>query len=110
MGVRGRRSRRIRQLMDKYEARCAYCSAPVLRRPILAERWRQATIDHDIPLSAGGTWAWENLVLACYRCNQRKGNLTGAEFRTLRAARVEAGWNWPQEPRRSPPDAIVVSG
>lgn len=29
-----------------------------------------ATIEHVVPLGAGGTWRKENLKLACYRCNQ----------------------------------------
>lgn len=32
------------------------------------------TIDHVVPLSKGGTSTWENLVIACRRCNGRKGN------------------------------------
>lgn len=35
---------------------------------------RYATIDHVIPKSKGGTWDKGNLVLACYSCNQIKGN------------------------------------
>ena len=30
--------------------------------------------DHVIPTSRGGTDRWENVVAACKRCNQRKGN------------------------------------
>ena len=32
------------------------------------------TVDHIIPRSRGGEHAWTNLVTACKRCNQRKGN------------------------------------
>lgn len=32
------------------------------------------TIEHWIPLVAGGTWALENLRLACKRCNAHKGD------------------------------------
>lgn len=31
------------------------------------------TIDHVIPVSKGGTWMLENLVLCCLGCNQWKG-------------------------------------
>lgn len=103
-----RRQRRIRQLMEKYEGKCAYCTAPVERRPVKIEEWRRATIDHDNPLSLGGTWDWENLVLACSRCNQRKGSLTGTEYRALRAA--EAARNRPQKPQNCPSGAISASG
>src|SRR6478752_209792 len=34
----------------------------------------EVTIEHWIPLSKGGTWALENLRLACKRCNAYKGD------------------------------------
>jgi hypothetical protein len=34
---------------------------------------RQATIDHVVPLSNGGTNDEDNLVLACRECNQLRG-------------------------------------
>jgi 5-methylcytosine-specific restriction endonuclease McrA len=37
------------------------------------------TLDHVIPKSRGGKNTWENLVTACKKCNQRKGNLTPRE-------------------------------
>ena len=33
-----------------------------------------ATIDHVIPKSRGGDHTWENLVIACSKCNGKKGN------------------------------------
>ena len=33
------------------------------------------TVDHVVPLSKGGKWAWENLVTACTRCNGQKARL-----------------------------------
>jgi hypothetical protein len=35
-------------------------------------------VDHVLPLAAGGTSAFENLCLACYRCNEFKGSRTEA--------------------------------
>ncbi len=52
---------------DNY--RCVYCNNA---RP-------QLTIDHIIPKSRGGSDTWENLVCACVRCNNRKGNRTPDE-------------------------------
>jgi len=40
------------------------------------------TVDHVLPRRAGGRSTWENLVAACYACNQRKGS------RTIQACRM----------------------
>mgnify|MGYP001273343832 FL=1 len=37
------------------------------------------TIDHVVPRSRGGKNNWLNLVSACKKCNQKKGNKTPAE-------------------------------
>ncbi len=37
------------------------------------------TIDHVLPQSRGGGWAWTNLVAACPACNTAKANRTPAE-------------------------------
>jgi 5-methylcytosine-specific restriction endonuclease McrA len=39
-----------------------------------------ATWDHKLPLSRGGANDPENRVLACCRCNRRKGDMTADEF------------------------------
>lgn len=39
----------------------------------------QLTRDHILPRSRGGSEKWTNLVTACRRCNQRKGNQTPEE-------------------------------
>ncbi|WOG91670.1 hypothetical protein DCAR_0310920 [Daucus carota subsp. sativus] len=41
---------------------CQYCSSS-----------ENLTIDHVVPTARGGEWTWENLVTACSRCNNRKG-------------------------------------
>ena len=45
---------------------CQYCSKKVT--------CSKATIDHVIPKSKGGQHTWENLVIACTKCNGKKGN------------------------------------
>ncbi len=45
---------------------CCYCGAT--RGPM--------TVDHIIPKNLGGADSWENLVCACDRCNNKKGNRT----------------------------------
>ena len=37
------------------------------------------TVDHVIPKGRGGEDSWENLVCACTRCNNKKGNRTPDE-------------------------------
>lgn len=39
----------------------------------------ELTRDHIMPLSRGGLDVWENVVAACRRCNQHKGNLELAQ-------------------------------
>ena len=36
-------------------------------------------MDHVLPKSRGGLNTWENLVTACKKCNQKKGNKTPRE-------------------------------
>ncbi len=39
----------------------------------------ELTLDHVMPRSRGGRSSWENLVSACYQCNNRKGDRTPEE-------------------------------
>lgn len=48
--------------------RCQYCGAPVPRDEI--------TYDHVLPRARGGTTTWENIVICCVPCNQKKGGKT----------------------------------
>lgn len=41
---------------------------------------RGDTLDHVVPRSRGGRHTWTNVVLACRRCNNRKGSKTLAEI------------------------------
>lgn len=51
--------------------RCQYC-ANIFSNDKL-------TLDHVVPKSRGGKNTWTNLVAACKKCNQRKGNRTKKE-------------------------------
>ena len=46
--------------------RCQYCGTG--KGPM--------TVDHIVPRMMGGGDTWDNLVCACFRCNNRKGNRT----------------------------------
>lgn len=58
-----------KNIMRRDSFKCQYCGS----------RTHNMTIDHVIPKSRGGNESWENLVAACIRCNNRKGNRTPDE-------------------------------
>jgi len=62
-------SRRNILIRDNFQ--CQYCG--------VRGDARSLTIDHVMPLSRGGPWSWENLVVACKRCNSRKAARTPGE-------------------------------
>jgi 5-methylcytosine-specific restriction endonuclease McrA len=49
-------------LRDNYT--CQYCGQP----------GGSLTIDHIVPKSRGGRETWDNMVVCCARCNNRKGD------------------------------------
>ena len=74
--VRGRQRRassKRNRILARDGNRCQYCGAKGTAFDL--------TVDHILPLSRGGTTSPENLVAACYACNQRKGNRTPEEAR-----------------------------
>lgn len=58
------RRARIRLLWEEQHGFCWYCARYV--------RSRDATLDHVIPQSIGGTDDMQNLVMACAPCNNKK--------------------------------------
>lgn len=65
------RVRARRKFWKKYKGpmECSYCNNPVSRFMLDGDELL-ATIDHVIPLASGGTSEYNNLVLACFKCNQ----------------------------------------
>jgi 5-methylcytosine-specific restriction endonuclease McrA len=57
-----------RNVMHRDNYACQYCP-----------RRSDLTIDHVMPRSRGGKDTWDNVVVACLRCNVTKGNKTPAE-------------------------------
>jgi 5-methylcytosine-specific restriction endonuclease McrA len=51
---------------------CIYCLNPV--------QFGKDTLEHKQPLSRGGTNLYENLAIACQRCNSSKGKKTEKEY------------------------------
>ncbi|MCW6038567.1 HNH endonuclease [Spirulina subsalsa FACHB-351] len=64
-----------REVLRRDHHRCQYCGSH-----------KKLTLDHVIPRSKGGKHSWDNVVIACERCNGFKGDRTpqqaGMELRT----------------------------
>ncbi|MGB9702325.1 MAG: HNH endonuclease [Candidatus Kapaibacteriota bacterium] len=58
-----------KNIMKRDGMQCQYCG----------KKHIQLTVDHILPKSRGGKDEWENLVTACYECNNKKGNRTPEE-------------------------------
>lgn len=88
----GKRKRVIRfsrdnvLLRDKYL--CQYCGVSVTRKT--------AQYEHVVPRAQGGTTCWENIVISCHTCNQRKRDKTPEQA----GMRLR---NKPVKPRSLPP-------
>jgi 5-methylcytosine-specific restriction endonuclease McrA len=55
-----------KQLIGKYGNKCQICGKELSRGEI--------TIDHIVPLSKGGSDEFSNCQIACFECNQLKGD------------------------------------
>lgn len=58
-----------KNILRRDSHRCQYCGRSDV--PL--------TVDHVVPKARGGEDAWENLVCACVRCNNKKGDRTPSE-------------------------------
>lgn len=68
---------------------CQYCGKTKLKKK---ERW---TKDHIQPASRGGKNTWENLVLSCSTCNEKKDNRTPQEagMKLLKEPKAPTRWD-----------------
>lgn len=76
-------NRRNIYMRDTYM--CQYCGIKPTREEL--------TIDHIVPRCKGGRSTWENVVLACQRCNSRKGGQTPEEAK-MRLMKVPKRPHW----------------
>ena len=74
-------------LFRRDDHRCQYCG--------MKPSHGQLTIDHVVPRARGGRTNWKNCVVACVRCNARKGD-RALPIPGLRLMRI------PRAPRWSP--------
>jgi 5-methylcytosine-specific restriction endonuclease McrA len=58
-----------KNLLHRDNHSCQYCGY----------HGNELTLDHVIPRSRGGADSWENIVVACMRCNVKKGSRTPKE-------------------------------
>lgn len=73
--------------------RCQYCGD--------RKRMTELNYDHVVPRVQGGKTVWENIVTACYPCNDRKRNRT-PEQAGMKLLKV------PVKPRTLPMSPVVV--
>lgn len=70
------------QVWDKTRNRCWYCGINLGHEDYGTSNFRRRpNIEHQIPLSDGGTNELENLVLCCYGCNADKRCRPVEEYR-----------------------------
>jgi 5-methylcytosine-specific restriction endonuclease McrA len=55
---------------------CVYCLKPI--------EFGKDTLEHKIPLIRGGTNLYENLAIACFRCNPSKGDKLIEEWKATK--------------------------
>lgn len=65
---------KLETLFARFGGRCVYCGKEVTIASGTPKP-HSATCDHFIPRARGGHEGRSNKVLACYACNQAKGNM-----------------------------------
>lgn len=70
--------------------KCFYCRGRLKFKPLPDEWHMQPTIDHVVPISAGGQNKRYNVVAACIKCNSDKGSLSVDEF--MKLLKVKYPW------------------
>lgn len=75
------RRQTMAKLIAAQGSRCYYCQK-IMRCDVRARHPDRATIEHRVPRAAGGSSRSINLVAACRDCNNRKGALSEADFRS----------------------------
>jgi 5-methylcytosine-specific restriction endonuclease McrA len=60
-------------LFSLFDWNCYLCKEPIDPRRRCPD-WRAATIEHVVPIGAGGTHTWDNVVPAHAKCNFDKAD------------------------------------
>lgn len=71
--VRGKRAVKFSRInvATRDDFRCQYCG--------IKHVLKELTYDHVVPRAQGGKTRWENIVMACYPCNEGKRDRTPAQ-------------------------------
>ena len=77
------------ELVTRQRGDCPVCGSDLRER-----RWE---IDHDLPVTRGGTNKIYNLQLICAGCNEEKGTSTTGEVRILSERREQDVWEYDGE-------------
>lgn len=71
--ITGKQKHNSKQALFRTQGgKCAYCVLPF--------KFKDLTLDHFLPIYLGGTNERGNLRLACFPCNQAKGNKSPWEW------------------------------
>lgn len=71
---------RIRRLFHKQDGKCHYCKTQMA---LQKGRHDSATVDHVTPKAHGGTYLAQNIVGACWTCNNARGDTPYEMFKRL---------------------------
>lgn len=71
----------------KQNGKCHWCKHPMERRNSKSRRF--ATIEHLLPLAKGGADDPSNCVLACFLCNNRRGDARLTPDEAYKQSKVE---------------------
>ena len=64
-------------ISERQNHRCCYCG---VRTTTVQGLNHSATVDHIVPSSCGGADNPENYAIACYKCNNKRGNTPYEKF------------------------------
>lgn len=65
------------RLSEAQNWKCCWCGCETTD---VRKVWNASTLEHVIPKSLGGSDDSDNLVMACNRCNNARGNMPAEEF------------------------------
>ena len=68
-----------REVLRRDKHTCQYCGST-----------KFLTLDHVIPVSKGGQHTWDNIVTACEKCNNSKGNRTPQQANMMLSTKPKA--------------------